>query len=993
MSFEGSKKELATELVTDDASNLQGDSAEAPKENELPTSENVGSNNSKGKLTPFHPHWSFGFNKRMPVVNLTNCHHNVIFYTSSHLGVLYDYSTKEMELLQGHQNAVTSISADVSGRWLATADNGPDNVVIVWDVNRRLPIHTLFTPHPEAGIQLVGLSPCARFLVTVSNTSQPTVSIWLWSAGKDIPDGTCVLDAGLGDIQRITFNENKTTMFILTTEKQVIFVSLENENLIAHIPEARMTKHLGSYSESVYQPCTHQALTATSQGYVIVWSTQKYTATYNLKHDSNVKNYVKAIRLQEESITVLTSVDMYVVTGDTRGRIKFYDRILRILFWWQNFCLDSLVSISFHLNDTELDAGDHASVSVVTDTHLTVDDATQSPGESATEEDEDRSEEYDMIYRSIIPKDLSLQRKDFFVRDFVVSTESGHISLITFCDSSQHIIMHGSEQHISAMDVHPELPHLCLGNKAGRVWMYNYENKHLLISQNIPNNEKKVGVQCLKFGHSGLFLVCGMEDGSLWFLDPLLLTPIVDAPFQNTKAAITKICISKDSLFVAHKDESMCVSLYHCEDQIHHKWQYYGKQRSHYKPIRDILFSEQCDNNLLFSLGEDRTLVEYDLLLSAQNTLKIKNIERIEQSAIPLCLAWYPGVTASEEFFITANDQYKYKILPLTTKMCNKTATCPLLGSPVSLLQMLHLNSPHELKKYMMFATDTHIGIQMLPVDGNPYKALAMVAHPCKISSILCAPDNKSVFSLGCCDFSLLMWTINISSVEVMFQIGGEGLEPYHCLIEGGQSGWLFNEMKDLFYYSQILHFGENKKTERQVSRSIPLSVLPDLMRAVGYYPSEYEVENMIHEVKYADFALTGIINEQIQFEDFVRLYLNHRPATGIVLREIENAFSAIADEFSNNEATISNEKFVSILKDRGESFSQEEVETYLSVLVSQPDGTEKQPPPEILDVVPKDMNYKNFAQDILGINSSFPLGATKVTKPGITHSKNDCNT
>lgn len=78
---------------------------------------------------------------------------------------------------------------------------------------------------------------------------------------------------------------------------------------------------------------------------------------------------------------------------------------------------------------------------------------------------------------------------------------------------------------------------------------------------------------------------------------------------------------------------------------------------------------------------------------------------------------------------------------------------------------------------------------------------------------------------------------------------GGVDLEPYYGLIEGGRNGWLFAEMQDLFYYMQILHHGENTITRRQVSDNIPIEELPDLMRACGYYMSEFEVQNRFEVV------------------------------------------------------------------------------------------------------------------------------------------------
>jgi hypothetical protein len=35
--------------------------------------------------------------------------------------------------------------------------------------------------------------------------------------------------------------------------------------------------------------------------------------------------------------------------------------------------------------------------------------------------------------------------------------------------------------------------------------------------------------------------------------------------------------------------------------------------------------------------------------------------------------------------------------------------------------------------------------------------------------------------------------------------MGGAALEPYYCLVEGGRPGWLFQEIRDLFYYIQVI--------------------------------------------------------------------------------------------------------------------------------------------------------------------------------------------
>ncbi|PSN50242.1 hypothetical protein C0J52_02381 [Blattella germanica] len=82
---------------------------------------------AESKLTPFYLRWVFGVTNEVRAINLIQPDNPIIFYVGSHAGVLYDVKAKEMRLLHGHKNALESISADSSGRWVATADSGDDN--------------------------------------------------------------------------------------------------------------------------------------------------------------------------------------------------------------------------------------------------------------------------------------------------------------------------------------------------------------------------------------------------------------------------------------------------------------------------------------------------------------------------------------------------------------------------------------------------------------------------------------------------------------------------------------------------------------------------------------------------------------------------------------------------------------------------------------------------------------------------------------------------
>lgn len=61
--------------------------------------------------------------------------------------------------------------------------------------------------------------------------------------------------------------------------------------------------------------------------------------------------------------------------------------------------------------------------------------------------------------------------------------------------------------------------------------------------------------------------------------------------------------------------------------------------------------------------------IEYDLISSSKDQLVVVDRHRIEQDAVPLCLAWYP-LFSTETFILTANSCYKMKLYNSTTKMC-----------------------------------------------------------------------------------------------------------------------------------------------------------------------------------------------------------------------------------------------------------------------------------------------------------------------------------
>ena len=119
--------------------------------------------------------------------------------------------------------------------------------------------------------------------------------------------------------------------------------------------------------------------------------------------------------------------------------------------------------------------------------------------------------------------------------------------------------------------------------------------------------------------------------------------------------------------------------------------------------------------------------------------------------------------------------------------------------------------------------------------------------------------------------FLLFLLSFIFSALEAASQLGGEGLAPFYGLLEGGKEGELMLEMEDYFYYALLRSQGVDDAETRETSTKIPLSHVPFVMRALGYYPTEQEVEDMINEVKFSEYVENGKYVEDIDLAELIK--------------------------------------------------------------------------------------------------------------------------
>lgn len=77
----------------------------------------------------------------------------------------------------------------------------------------------------------------------------------------------------------------------------------------------------------------------------------------------------------------------------------------------------------------------------------------------------------------------------------------------------------------------------------------------------------------------------------------------------------------------------------------------------------------------------------------------------------------------------------------------------------------------------------------------------------------------------------------------------------------------------------------------------------------------------MINEVKFSKYVDTGEQVTKINLEDFIKLYVNHRPAFGLSMTEIQRAFQVLGYGNENGDRVIDRGNLLLLLQRRGELF------------------------------------------------------------------------
>lgn len=886
--------------------------------------------------------WTYGFNKDAigGVQSLATSARNALFYPAGHTGVIYNYERRTQQLLEGHSSTITCCCVTRDKRFIATADAGDESLIVIWDSSTGIPVKTIFDPHPK-GIVAMDFSFDATYLVTLSSPGGSgegqVISIWEWTAPNSEPLCSATVDAEC-EQHCLKVNPRNEYDVITNGKKHVFFWNWESGELTSYQPKLSakdFQQSVAEYTTSAFIGAD-SAVTGTVDGDVVQWDVGFEDPPDG--SDAGVaapavkpRSALKIIRLGEgHSINYLAAIDDYVVCGTSDGAVRFYDLRFRIIAWFEDLNAGSVTSVSFASN------------------------------------------------RPIHPGDSNPDV--FSVPDFIVGTR---LALVVGVEASAFeeveednrrgvLLVQGIDNDIKGLAANPTKQEFAVTSGSGTLQMWNIEHRALMMVASFK--DEKVEPSCLEFDPEGRYIAQGFENGLLMFLDLGQLSPLHRC--RNTTKGISHIKFSPDGVFVAVADVDFCVGIYRFKegDAVSGdgpEWIYLGKNRSHSAPITGLEFHNSGDGHLyLVSVSEDQFLAEYDLDSSsvAKGVVFRRDRLRVGDTETPTACLWAAspaGVSRTDEsVVVTATTAFKFEMWSTTEAKCLKTALAPAYAGPVN--QMLTL--PRANSSYLAYATfDKVVGLVKFPLDGNPTKAMGIIAHPGEISGIAASFDGQTLITSGRADMTVGIWDIDTSVIDKEVR-DSAGIEPYLKLLGDDESGGeAYDELRDYFYFSQLRTHGEKSIDERKVSGRVSLNEIPNIVRALGFYPSKKQIERMIDEVKLSG-GHSGSDNQDNQshrgkaanrevkdigLHDFVRLYINHRPVFGVSNSDIAAALETLgADESTGGSIPWSELKYR--LQNEGEKISDAEMRTILGALRG---GEEP----------PADITSDIFAGDILG--------------------------
>lgn len=169
--------------------------------------------------------------------------------------------------------------------------------------------------------------------------------------GGSVQQPTSLSSVPSGDTQTsIRFNVNNVEELISNGKRRVYFWSWAQgaTRFKYYSPPLRskdFKQSVGDFVSSVFVPGTNQALTATSDGDLVVWDEQGIAV--QMGTSATDRRAIKLMRVHNSALTLLITIGDYIVTGGEDGYVRFFDPLLRIVAWFEDLGAGPILSVAF----------------------------------------------------------------------------------------------------------------------------------------------------------------------------------------------------------------------------------------------------------------------------------------------------------------------------------------------------------------------------------------------------------------------------------------------------------------------------------------------------------------------------------------------------------------------------------------------------------------------------------------------------------------------
>lgn len=872
------------------------------------------------------------------LVNLSDGYSDRVAFVAAHTAVIYDKRLEKQTFLQGHCNSISCMVTTEDRSTLITADVGNESLLVLWNSRTGQPIQSISQPHGH-GIVAMDVSYDDQWLATLaapdSETGDQEIAVWLLSDLVS-KNGSNTKPAVLttipsGDAQTtIRFSMNDVRELITNGKRRVYFWSHSfpsTHRFKYYSPPLRskdFKQNIGDFSMSVFVPGTTQALTATSDGDIVVWDEQGITAQIGTR--ATDRRAVKLMRIHSSSVTFLGTVGDYIVSGGVDGFIRFYDPLLRIVAWFEDVEAGPILSLSFSCipPSTRVQSADDNLV--------------------------------DAINRFVAP-------------DFVISTTESKIISVPSASFEEFdpakrkgsLVLEPLQAGVIDLVAHPLKAEFATFLSSGTAQRWDPVTHACLASRSFP---KMIGSK-LSYSRDGSLLAVGFEAGFIHLISTETMEDIHVA--RNTPATITRITFSSSGDYVAVADSSHHVLLYASLPYKHTtRWEYVGKCQTHFDKIVGLSFGESPSGiTRLFSYGSDGRIGEYDLEGSSPTAgLKLQQYHDFPASSNPTAIAFAPPVKyhahqSADTQLITADAQFKMRLFNPDTKSNAATFLGPTFGGPVN--HLIPFCSTAAAESFLAYSTSERVvGLLAWPMDGDPAKTMGLIAHPGSISAISVSYDGRKLMTAGA-DGTVNVWNIGSAALKGWSSTPSspeERISIWERVIDNPET---VQEIKEYFLFSQIKSQGENSSASRAINGKIPVSMLPEVCCAAGFYPSKGDIADMLNHVAYMAHASDRDVTGELALDEVLAIYANFRPLREVSQEDIARAFLDLGA--NPNNGRLARETLLGdILQRTGEVMTLAELQGIMKALT----GATK-----LSKCMPNLIDANAFASDVLGFEAA----------------------